>query len=245
MTPKRCKVTRLDDTFLRVDAQHLGGALVVRVTEHTHHRVYNRFASEFESSPHASGGTVEYGTTAEGAVSALLATLGLTTDEPRPETAEDLVRAWAADASAGRETDWLAPADLRAILAELDRLRDAYDAQSADLLRERRLSDDLKSALRMPGHGSYVEYAKEVRAEIDRLRAQRQVDVDAVLAPVRDAVAGLKEAAARHESARLLEMEHGDRKEEAWHSARAVSYESAARRAEAAIAEAENIARGE
>lgn len=202
-----------------------------------------------------------------------------------PETAEGRVRAWVDDACEGRETDWrhpadirtilaetdwLHPADLRAVLAELDRLRDAYDAQSADLLRECRLSDDLKSALRMPGHGSYVEYAKEVRAELDRLREESEaagarwhilsnerdmlaaklseqhlVDVDAVLAPVREALCLIRDHGTSVKRSLDTAYKNGCGAQGSDYRLLGYAYDLAAVHVAEALAEAEKIGRSE
>lgn len=228
MILKKCKVTRLDDTFLRVDAPHLGGALVVRVTEHTHHRVYNRFAAEFESSPHASGGTAGYGRTAEGAVSALLATLGLTADEPRPETAEERVRRQLGDPSwpdymAVEEDDEITGGDLRAILAELDRLREELEAAGA----------------------RWHMLSKERDMLAEKLSEQRPVDVDAVLAPLREALCLISDHRASVKRSLDTAYKNGCRVQGSDYRLLGYAYDLAAVHMTEALAKAEKIGRGE
>lgn len=193
MTLKKCTVTQLDNTFWRVD---FAGWLSVGERDVSSPQVVRRFGECWfvQGYPHESANGLH----------ALLARLGLAAEQPAPETAEGRVRAWMEGRRDAEDVDaGFTVADLRAVLAELDRLR-----------------------------------AREAKFALGP-------SVDAVLAPIRGVVAKLWESAKGHESARLLEMDCGDRKEEAWHSARAVSYEAAARRVEAAIAEAEKVARDE
>lgn len=88
------------------------------------------------------------------------------TGHDKPETAEERVRAWTADASAGRETDWLAPADLRAILAELDRVRETSEALRASLRASNAVAQHVQ--------GERDGLVKD----LDQLRAQRPADVE-------------------------------------------------------------------
>ena len=236
MTLKKCTVTQLDDVFWRVDCPAPLAPFVVHLT-----------CVDGCARASTFNGRSFWGGTWWQALDALLEENGLTRHDT-PETAEARVRA-AVDMS-----EPPLQADLRAILAELDRVREAlslaYNGSAESIRRESEAAAELKRVLdELEDEKSQrIEFSGalfKAGAELDRLRAQRPVDVEAVLAPVRMlredfAQRGVyaKECATTASYARRnedAERAHGRRH----------AYEDAAFELRRAIAEAEKIARGQ
>lgn len=196
MTLKKCTVVELDPTFWRVDFDgelELAGAAstyskwsgpfciqVVPVRE----RLFTAFASGI--------GTSICGPAQRDAVDALLTHLGLARHD-KPETAEDRVRAIATGHFVGDES----VRDLRAILAELD-----------------------------------------------RVRAQPPVDVEAVLAPIRTVSDSYAHQIASHENESDRRARAEQFNDALWHHTRGVGLGLARNELIRALAEAEKIGRG-
>lgn len=140
--------------------------------------------------------------------------------DPKEETAEERVRA-AVDMS-----EPPLQADLRATLAELDRAR-------AELTRAR----------------GAVESSERIRcafyAELTELRAQRPVDVEAVLAPIRTVSDSYAHQIASHENESDRRARAEQFNDALWHHTRGVGLGLARNELIRALAEAEKIGRGQ
>lgn len=174
MTLKKCTVIELDINFWRVD---FDGNLDLSRAASNYKCWSGPFCIQVVSArdgmftAYASGiGTSVCGPTRSGALEAMLSHLGLTRHDPKPETAEERVRA-AVDMS-----EPPLQADLRAILAELDRVRKDMGEISATLFASKVEVERLRSGM-MPA-------------------AQRPVDIEAVLAPVRRVLSAYRTAPA-------------------------------------------------
>lgn len=202
MTLKKCTVTQLDDRFSRVE----WGQYAVSSAEAS--EIFGRHA--YLNSPaiaeQGSTGAWEFHKYPAGrdTLDELLREWGLTRHDPQPETAEERLRRLAAweykdgEPLAGEGRDEVTFGDLRAILAELD-----------------------------------------------RLRTQRPVDVEAVLAPLRKL---LREAARCQEGYVACAKEHaaaGAYETAVVDMRQSKSWELVIANVRSAIAEAEKIGRGE
>jgi len=195
MTLKKCTVVELDPTFWRVDFDgelELAGAAstyskwsgpfciqVVPVRE----RLFTAFASGI--------GTSICGPTQRDAVDALLTHLGLARHD-KPETAEDRVRAIATGHFVGDES----VRDLRAILAELDRVRAQPPVDVEAVLAPFR-KEHARLYVAMIDHASQaVKYQRDSPTGFDLARAATE---EAGRAAYCDAMTGLIDAIAEAE----------------------------------------------
>ena len=156
------------------------------------------------------------------------------TGHDKPETAEERVRRVVSanpgsillvnvgfEARMGVEMD-----DLRTIFAELDRVREAYE-------------DALRSI------GNQQETNAIYRAEVARLRAQRPVDIEALLAPVREVRDSVAKSMREHEG-RVRSCVADESYDYAHaHLAQKEALVVVVKDMDAALAEAEKIGRGE
>lgn len=277
MTLKKCTVVELDPTFWRVDFDgelELAGAAstyskwsgpfciqVVPVRE----RLFTAFASGI--------GTSICGPTQRDAVDALLTHLGLARHD-KPETAEDRVRAFLDKRRDETTLMDIGPeargaiegADLRAILAELDRVRAQrpVDAEKQRITAEycRIATEVMEKAFdcqvaadcfchesgNMPcfNHSdAVIGFVRDaVRAKIDG-GAQPPVDVEAVLAPVREVARGIADAGVAQGRQLGAAWHEGRYADIPGHGAREHGYAWCASTIQSAIAEAEKIGRGQ
>lgn len=208
MTLKKCTVTQLDDVFWRVDCPAPLAPFVVHLT-----------CVDGCARASTFNGRSFWGGTWWQALDALLEENGLTRHDT-PETAEARVRA-AVDMS-----EPPLQADLRAILAELDRVRSDRDLYKAG-------SDVLSKRLH------------ELHEQIGDLTKQRPVDVEAVLAPIRRCMDTLTSAAKYHERTELERAKVCRYSEASIHRATKKGLLEGADHLFSALAEAEEIGRGQ
>lgn len=193
MTLKKCTLRQLDDTFWRVDWE--GPAAEARTANCT-------LTANSPSIAERDGDSWFFCGIWSQSLAEALSRFALTIEDPKPETAEERViddaftpdrEGWSylsgrvAESRVRRACAIGSPgdlgpvagvtlADLRAILAELDLYRD--------------------------GNRVLMERHKELHAQISNLTAQRPVDVEAVLAPIRIRLAALEQRASGLASSR-------------------------------------------
>lgn len=177
MTLKKCTVTQLDDTFWRVDFEE---RIRVGLFQLASPQVVKRFGERWfvQGYPEEDASSLAL----------LLHRLGLTAEQPQEETAEERVRAFLAMHNEDTTIMDIGPnarssleaADLRAILAELDMVRDELTRRECWKAEYVVLSEK---------YGKLFMEHDFSKQELDRLRARRPVDVESVLAPFRELVA--------------------------------------------------------
>lgn len=163
MTLRPCTVTKLDDTFWRVDWEGDG----------VHHDF--RFARSPAIIRYRGPASYWFdGGTSGDSIDDALARVGLTRREPKPETAEERVRRIAAmewhegDVLLGGCFDGMTAGDLRAVLAELDRLRKENEDGSFSKGREAMRKDMAEAFRRRRGmHLTDEEYGDFVESLLD------------------------------------------------------------------------------
>ncbi len=173
MTLKKCTVRQLDDVFWRVDWE--GPAAEARTANCT-------LSANSPSIAERDGESWFFCGIWSQSLAEALSRFALTIEDPKPETAEERVRRFAKAHYSDVDVagHW---ADLRAILAELDRVREREAAldEAAKVLCVGWAGVPLSAR-------AIVQQREELNRVIANLRAQRPVDVEAVLAPVREMI---------------------------------------------------------
>ena len=168
--------------------------------------------------------------------------------ESKEETAEERVRAFLAmhdddttlmDIGPGARSS-LEAADLRAILAELDRVRETSEALRASLRASNAVAQHVQGE-----RDGLAESLDEHTRQIERLRAQRPVDVEAALAPVRDALCLISDHRASVKRSLDTAYKNGCGAQGSDYRLLGYAYDLAAVHVTDALAEAEKIGRGQ
>lgn len=257
MTLKKCTVTQLDADFWRMDGEGESvevGRIDIELPTILMRSRWGFFFLEAGPNP------------AHESLDRLLEVVGFTRHGHNPETAEERVRALVSYGFADSiaffyDRHYVMARDLAAILAELDRVRETSEALRASLRASNAVAEHAQSErdrIADKMHKDLGEISARLfasKVEVERLRsgmmpaAQRPVDVEAVLEPVRRVLSDWADRGSDLASSRDRHMaqqsgaspnyiEAGIAEVERW------SFMVAANSLREALAEAEKIARG-
>ena len=243
MTRVKCTVAQLDGDFWRIDFGDPGALFDL-----SPHIVRIAAGPACYAATNVKNGHSAEGSSPAAALDAYLASCGLTRHDPKEETAEERVRAFLAmhdddttlmDIGPGARSS-LEAADLRAILAELDRVRETSEALRASLRASNAVAQHVQGE-----RDGLAESLDEHTRQIERLRAQRPVDVEAALAPVRDALCLISDHRASVKRSLDTAYKNGCGAQGSDYRLLGYAYDLAAVHVTDALAEAEKIGRGQ